>query len=69
MGPVFSSSPDQLVTAKAALYLGPYSFGDKKWDSQQIGRFNPQALHTVLRRAARRYPDPESSPSRRPSPH
>jgi hypothetical protein len=44
---------------KAILYLAPYSFGEKKWDSPQIGAFNPQALHTVLRRAASRYPDPE----------
>jgi hypothetical protein len=44
---------------KAILYLAPYSFGEKKWDSQQIGLFNPQALHGVLRRAARRYDDAE----------
>ena len=43
---------------KAILYLAPYSFGDKKWDSQQIGTFNPQALHTVLRRAAAHYTGP-----------
>jgi Alginate lyase len=42
---------------KAILYLAPYSVGDKKWDSQQIGTFNPQALHGVLRRAASRYDD------------
>jgi hypothetical protein len=35
--------------------LAPYSFGEKKWDAQQIGAFNPQALHGVLRRAASRY--------------
>jgi hypothetical protein len=40
---------------KAILYLAPYSFGEKKWDAQQIGAFNPQALHGVLRRAASRY--------------
>jgi hypothetical protein len=44
---------------KAILYLAPYSFGDKKWDSQQIGTFNPQALHSVLRRAASQFDDPE----------
>jgi hypothetical protein len=44
---------------KAILYLAPYAFGDKKWDSQQIGTFNPQALHGVLRRAGLRYDDPD----------
>lgn len=44
---------------KAILYLALYSFGEKKWDSQQIGTFNPQALHGVLRRAATRYDDAE----------
>jgi hypothetical protein len=43
----------------AILYLAPYAFGEKKWDSQQIGTFNPQALHGVLRRAASHYSDPE----------
>jgi hypothetical protein len=44
---------------KAILYLAPYASGDRKWDSPQIGTFNPQALNTVLRRAGSRYPDAE----------
>ena len=44
---------------KAILYLAPYAFGEKKWDAPQIGGFNPQALHSVLRRASPHYDDPE----------
>jgi hypothetical protein len=44
---------------KAILFLAPYALDGKKWDSPQIGTFDPQALHPVLRRAASRYPDPE----------
>jgi hypothetical protein len=52
------ATDDDRSIRKAILYLAPYSFGEKKWDSPQIGTFNPQALHGVLRRAARQYDDP-----------
>jgi hypothetical protein len=44
---------------KSALYLVPFAFGEKKWDAEQIGGFNGQALYPVLRRAAPHYDDPE----------
>lgn len=44
---------------KAILYLAPFALGDRKWEDQQINAFSPQALHGVLRRAARRYDDAE----------
>ena len=53
------ATPDGRSIRKAILYLTPFSFGDKKWDDQQINAFSPQALHGVLRRAARHYDDAE----------
>jgi hypothetical protein len=53
------ATPDGRSIRKAILYLAPFSFGDKKWEEQQINAFNPQALHGVLRRAASRYDDAE----------
>ena len=44
---------------KAILYLAPFSLGDARWPDQQISAFNPQALHGILRRAARHYDDAE----------
>jgi hypothetical protein len=53
------TTPDGRSIRKAILYLAPFSFGDKKWEGQQIGAFGPQTLHSVLRRAASRYDDAE----------
>ena len=52
-------TPDGRSIRKAILYLAPFSFGDRKWEDQQIGGFSPQTLHAVLRRAASRYDDAE----------
>ena len=51
--------PDGRSIRKAILYLTPFAFGEKKWDAEQIGGFNGQALYPVLRRAAPHYDDPE----------
>jgi hypothetical protein len=53
------TTPDGRSIRKAILYLAPFSFGEKKWDAQQINAFNPQGLHGVLRRAGSRYGDAE----------
>jgi alginate lyase len=53
------ATPDGRSIRKAILYLAPFSFGDRKWEAQQIGGFSPQTLHSVLRRAGSRYDDAE----------
>src|SRR5687767_5159974 len=53
------TTPDGRSIRKAILYLAPFSFGEQKWDAQQINTFNPQGLHGVLRRAGSRYDDAE----------
>ena len=53
------ATPDGRSIRKAILYLAPFSFGEKKWEDQQINGFNAQGLHGVLRRATSRYDDAE----------
>ena len=42
---------------RAIDYLSPYAFGESKWPYQQLGGFSGSTLHSVLRRAAEKYPD------------
>lgn len=43
---------------RAALdYLVPYGIGEQKWPHKQINGFEPEMLHTLLRKAAAKYPD------------
>lgn len=43
---------------KALDYLAPFAAGEQKWPHQQLGGFSPQAIASLLRRAAVKYPDP-----------
>lgn len=53
------SSADGRSIRQAILFLAPFSFDGRAWAHEQINAFNPAALHTVVRRAARQYTDPE----------
>ena len=42
---------------RALEYLYPFAVGEKKWDYQQLGGVEPQALFPVMRRASAAYRD------------
>ncbi len=42
---------------RALDFLYPYAVGERKWDYRQLGEWQPQALHPLVRRAAARYDD------------
>ena len=42
---------------RALEYLYPFAVGEKKWDYQQLGGVEPQALFPLMRRAAGAYRD------------
>lgn len=42
---------------RALEYLYPFAVGEKKWDYQQLGGVEPQALFPLIRRAAHAYRD------------
>ncbi len=48
-----------LARRRALDYLAPFALGERKWSYQQLGEWQPQALFSLLRRAAVKYPDPK----------
>lgn len=50
-------TPDGRSIRKAVEFLAPFAAGEKQWPYEQINGFRPDAGITLLRRAAREYPD------------
>jgi hypothetical protein len=42
---------------KALDYLAPFALGDQKWPHSQLGGWSPEGFSSLLRQAARQYPD------------
>lgn len=54
----FSTSDGRSIR-KALDFLVPFALGDKKWNHQQLGQWQPQMLFPLIRRTATRYNDPQ----------
>ncbi len=50
-------TPDGRSIRKALDYLVPFSLDGKKWPDEQLGEWTPQSLYSLIRLAARKYPD------------
>jgi hypothetical protein len=50
-------TPDGRSIRRALEYLYPFAVGEKKWEYQQLGGFEPRALFPLLRRASAAYRD------------
>jgi hypothetical protein len=50
-------TPDGRSIRRALEYLYPFAVGEKKWEYQQLGGFEPRALLPLMRRASAAYRD------------
>src|SRR6185503_3365670 len=50
-------TPDGRSLRKALDYLAPFGMGEKKWPHQQLGGWSPEGFPSLVRQAARHYPD------------